>query len=239
MIFDLSKQLANCCEKKLNLKNACLSEEYYYFHLPLCVIDAIFSIGVQYSSTRNTVIRFCNYFGLKRTRPKGSGYPPKSKQLSIQDFIKIYEKIGITNMAEKVYCNRQRTSTKNGILKSEAVLRFSKVLNKYKVQYLQDVYKIVENRKFEQEIKQIPGQRSGISLRYFYMLAGKDNFIKPDRMIIRFVESCLRRPVNVDEVSLLIKDTCKILQKRFPSLTPRLLDHEIWKYQRKRRNLNL
>lgn len=40
---------------------------------------------------------------------------------------------------------------------------------------------------FEAEITQIPCQRSGISLRYLYMLAGSEEFIKPDRMINRFV----------------------------------------------------
>ena len=32
---------------------------YEYTSLPLCVIDAVFSIGVRYESTENTVRDFC------------------------------------------------------------------------------------------------------------------------------------------------------------------------------------
>ena len=33
----------------LSLEHARLGEEYFYQSLPLCVIDAVFSIGVRYS----------------------------------------------------------------------------------------------------------------------------------------------------------------------------------------------
>ncbi len=36
-----------------------LPSEFYYPSLPLCIIDAVYSIGVTYTSTRKTVIRFC------------------------------------------------------------------------------------------------------------------------------------------------------------------------------------
>ena len=44
-----------------------LGEEYGYASLPLCVIDAVFSIGVRYTSTENTVARFCNFFGVHKS----------------------------------------------------------------------------------------------------------------------------------------------------------------------------
>lgn len=99
----------------------------------------------------------------------------------------MYAELGVNGMAKQVYQNRQRTSTRNGILKAEAILRFAQITHEYGVEYLQDVEKILGNAEFEAEITHIPGQRSGISLRYFYMLAGSEDFIKPDRMINRFV----------------------------------------------------
>ena len=48
----------NKCVTDLPLAGARLSDEYYYDSLPQCVIDAVYSIGVNYKSTRNTVIRY-------------------------------------------------------------------------------------------------------------------------------------------------------------------------------------
>ncbi|MCL2855755.1 MAG: hypothetical protein FWE21_09095 [Defluviitaleaceae bacterium] len=41
----MSDKLAMYCKSKLDLGNASLSDGHYYSSLPLCVIDAIFSIG--------------------------------------------------------------------------------------------------------------------------------------------------------------------------------------------------
>ena len=82
-------------------------------------------------------------------------------------------------MIGEIYRNRLRllppviaanTSTRRGILKSEAVLHFSRVLHQHGVDYLQDVDSIIGSKDFEADIRQIPGQRSGTSLRYFYNL---------------------------------------------------------------------
>lgn len=52
--------------------------------------------------------------------------------------------------------------------KSEAVFLFAKVLNKYGIDYFQDMPKLYSNYLYiSEEIMQISGQRSGISLKYF------------------------------------------------------------------------
>ena len=56
--------LAKACETLSDLENLRLSPGYYYDSLPLCVIDAVFSIGVRYTSTQKTVKNYCDYFGL-------------------------------------------------------------------------------------------------------------------------------------------------------------------------------
>jgi hypothetical protein len=137
-------------------------------------------------------------------------------------------------MASSVYRNRQRTSARNGILKSDAALRFGEVLQRFGVEYLQDVRVVAESRTFTNDILSIPGQRSGISLQYFWMLAGSDEFIKPDRMVIRFLETALNRSVDLVEATELLRSTSQLLSSEYPNITPRLLDHEIWKYQRER-----
>ena len=225
--------LAQFCRDHLELGEIKLGSEYGYSSVPLCVIDAVFSIGVRYSSTENTVSRFCEFFDVPKIR--GNQVPDPTDQLSVSEFLKMYAEYGIDGMMEQVYRNRQRTSTRNGIVKSEAVFRFSKVLADCGVEYLQDIYKVLGNKEFEAEITKIPGQRSGISLRYFYMLVGSEDFIKPDRMINRFVYRATGKSFGIEETTELLKETCKVLAKEYPGLTPRTLDNVIWQYQREKK----
>lgn len=228
---DVAK-LAEYCQATLDISSAGLGDEYGYPSVPLCVIDAVFSIGVTYASTQNTVKKFCEYFDIQQT---SEAYPPEpAYQLSVPELIRFYDEYGIDGMAEKVFQNRQRTSVRSGILKAEAVLRFSKALSKFGVKYLQDIQKVVGDLAFEEEIKQIPGQKSGISLRYFYMLAGEKNYIKPDRMILRFTEHVLGKPYGPEDTANLLIQACDLLAKDYPGLTPRKLDNLIWNYQRGR-----
>lgn len=145
-----------------------------------------------------------------------------------------YDTYGPERMAENVYKNKQRTSTRGGILKSEAVLNFSKVLLSFDVNYFQDVHKIINDVNFENAIKQIPGQSSGISLSYFYMLAGSEYEIKPDRMIQRFIQCATGKFHTPDECKHIIIAVCNILSQDH-LLTPRLLDYLIWSYQRQQK----
>ena len=188
------EKIADFTRKNIDLANAKLSDEYFYNSLPLCVIDAVFSIGVNYSSTRNTVIRFCDFLHTKRVSEerKDSGiYPPVEKQLSIQKFLDLYEKYSIEEITVEVFKNRQRTSTTNGILKSDAVKRFSEALRNREINYLQDANLHNKDEFLYSEVKNIPGQTSGISLQYFFMLAGSDEFIKPDKMVRAFIENII------------------------------------------------
>jgi hypothetical protein len=137
-------------------------------------------------------------------------------------------------MTTEVYQNRQRTSSRSGILKSEAVLRFSRVLSKHSVNYLQDVEEIIGSRRFEADIRKIPGQGSGISTRYFYMLAGSDDFIKPDRMIRRFVYRILERDLSEDDLHDAVVGALGVLVNEFPGLTPKSVDHLMWRFERGR-----
>ena len=84
----------------------------------------------------------------------------------------------------------------------------------------------------ERAVRAIPGQGSGVSLRYFWMLAGSDDFVKPDRMVLRFLQAALGRPVPVAEAQRLLSDAAEQLKAKYAHLTPRLLDYAVWQYQR-------
>lgn len=125
------QKIINYCKEKLDFSNLVQAEEYGYHNLPLCIIDAVFSIGVNYTSTENTVKRFCDSFGVTRLREKELA--PPSEQLSVSKFLQLHKGFTLPEMAEKVYQNKQRTSTRNGILKAEAVYLFAKVVQSFGV----------------------------------------------------------------------------------------------------------
>lgn len=216
------ENLANYCKSKLDLNDMHLGDEYGYPNLLLCIIDCIFSIGVTYTSTQNTVNRFSLYI---------TSTFSTDTDMSISGLCKLYSDNSTEFMAQKIYQNSQRTSSRNGILKAEAVLRVAEILKSLGVEYLIDRDKFIGKAEFEVAFKQIPGQRSGVSLSYFYMLLGSENYVKSDRMMIRFLSNALNRTVQMEDCQALVVETCKSLTSEFPDLKPRTLDHLIWQFQ--------
>lgn len=228
-----AERIAEWCRETLDLRDVQLPEEYFYQSLPLCVIDAVFSIGVKYESARQVVIRYCKHFKQTRLRTNRETTPSKDDQEPIEQFNEKMSSLGIDMFTNEVFKNRQRTSARNGILKSDAVLRFSTVLKKYNINYFQDIPTAMSNPDFQWEIKSIPGQASGVCMSYFFMLAGSEDFIKPDRMILRFLGNAVQTNITTDRAQFLLSQTCGELKTEYPRLTPRRLDYAIWDYQRK------
>jgi uncharacterized protein (DUF4415 family) len=224
------QKFADTCREKLPLATAKFRDEYFYASIPLCVIDAVFSMGVKYTSTMNVVERTCQYFSIPQIdRDRLNNL---TNQFSISHMLKEFNELGIERMTSEVFQNRQRTSATSGILKSEAVFLFCKVLSNFGVNNFGDISTLLVNQDFDQKIKAIPGQASGISLQYFFMLIGEDSYIKPDRMINRFIEAAIGQILNIEDSQNLINDSMPLLNKNFPQLTPRLLDNLIWSFQR-------
>jgi hypothetical protein len=210
-----------------------LGDEYFYASLPLCVLDAVFSVGIRYESVRAVVHRYCEHVGVPRLRPERSQLPSPRKQHTIAAFIAIVERQGVEAFATDVLANRCRTSTHgSSILKSDASLQFAKVLQRHEINVLQDITNRTGDTELDRDLRSIKGQSSGISVVYFFMLAGSDDLIKPDRMILRFLRRALQRPVSKSESQELLMQACKALQTSYPGLTPRSLDHVIWNHER-------
>jgi len=233
-LTDYCSKVAQSAMALLSLEGAALDREYHYNSLSLCVIDAVFSIGVRYESVRGVVRRYSDYFGVVQYRPDQSVVPPEVSQEALSSLVQHFDDLGLERMTSEVFVNRQRTSTRSGILKSEAVLRFAGALRSHGIEYLQDVGETLPSAGLQRAIGAIPGQGSGISLQYLWMLAGSDELIKPDRMVLRFLEESLGRAVSPDEALRLVADSVAELKAQYPAMTPRLLDHKIWEYQRAR-----
>ena len=217
--------LAQVCDDLFDLNAAKLSNAYYYAELPFCVIDAVFSIGVKYTSTQNTVLRYCNYCDLPPYNHQRSSIAPSH---TISDFIHNLEVVGIPESAATIFHNHQRTSSQNGILKAEAVYRFAKVLQENSIETFSDLNFKNNTSVIFNSIKQIPGQKSGLSWQYFLMLAGDDSLAKPDRHVLRFIEKHLGYKPTISEAQQILTSTVNVLSFTYPNITVRLLDYTIW-----------
>ncbi len=217
-----------------NLATARLGREYEYHSLPLCVIDAVFSIGVHYRNAQKAVESWC-----ASQKPVWPIYAQGNvARPTIGDMIEASCGLHGEALTDRFFGgNRQRTSSSSGILKADAVLLFAATLRDPGVDDFTEIRNETCVLRAEQAIMCIPGQRSGISFRYFMMLAGDESFVKPDRMICRFVADA----VGCDDVlpshaATAVVEACAKLTPEFPNLTPRLLDHLIWGHQRQERS---
>ncbi len=230
-IDELTKQLADYIIET-GLKPLPLPAEFFYASLPLCVIDAVFSIGVTYTSTANTVTRFCERQGW--TKSLAPDAPRSTGEHTISEFLALFDGLTPDQMADDPFGNRQRTSTRSGILKAEAVRQYAEALQ---ANGIEDFGDMTETRltMIEKQVRRIPGQGSGISFDYFRMLAGNDNLIKPDRMVQRYVAKAANmRPEQVtpELARSLMRGVITILAEQESKWSERQLDYAIWTKQR-------
>ncbi|WP_206023530.1 hypothetical protein [Rubrivivax sp. JA1026] len=226
-------RIVNQARQTLDLTGARLGDEYRYGSLTLCVIDAVYSIGVRYESVQRVVARYCACTGLNAYRADGAVFPALSAQQPLEHLGRLGETMKAERLANEVFCNRQLTSTRNGILKADAVLRFVAVLRQNGIERFQDLESVTDDSAIEAEIRRLPGQRSGICWTYFRMLAGRDDLIKPDRMILRWLGIALGREVRITEAQPLLHGAVQRLKPEHPGINARLLDHLVWGQQRR------
>jgi hypothetical protein len=204
-------------------------DAYHYPSLAHCLIDAVYSIGVAYESTQRTVRQFCRWSGWPILQTNGI------KERTISELLEIlqpYENRWEV-MANDVFKNRQRTSTRSGVLKAEAVYRFAKALQQFGIETFADILQAGLRDDVRCVVQGIPGQGSGLSYKYFPMLAGQTDYVKADRMVTRFVADALGlRYVPSAVCERLIREASTVLRTDFPNLTATSLDYAIWSYQR-------
>ena len=227
MKHDEINTLCCTCEKLFNLDEPEMVKAYCYDSLPMCILDAVFSIGVRYTSTQNVVKNYCTYYGL---REYNLTQDARGDQHTVTQFIYNVESLGVGQSADDVFRNHQRTSSRSGILKAEASLRFAKVLQEDGIETLRDFRRCGFSEQAEKKIRLIPGQKSGLALHYFYMLAGDDTCAKPDRHILRFIHQCVGRISTVPEAQDILTLVVQKLRETHPSVNVRALDHAIWDY---------
>lgn len=229
---------ADFCEKtldlhtQLNVNGRTDPNLTFYKSLPICIVDAVFSIGVNYASVEKATNSFLTYFGLSIPREAACG-----PEYSISDFIRHMESFPSFEIAAaQGFRNRQRTSSVNGILKAEACYAVAKVFHAHGIETLADFRGCANKSALDADILKVKGQSSGIMLKYLYMLVGDADEVKPDRHMINFVRKVFpditMAAKDHPEVAAVIKQAVAILLPKYPTLTPRFLDYLIWDHMR-------
>lgn len=149
----------------------------------------------------------------------------------VPELLEHFERIGGPEQFATEVRNRQRVSTHPGApLKAEAVYAAAQGLNEAGIGTCEEL-RAAAMRSDEARVKRtwlaVPGQGSGISWRYLLMLVGRPG-VKPDRWICRFVARALGEDsIAPDSAACLVEKAAELLD-----VSPTLLDHEIWRYER-------
>jgi hypothetical protein len=214
---DLDLLLAHV-KRTLRPSDEWLEPEGYPDSLGLCVLDSIWSIGVRYGGVQSVVARYRELRGVE------GGDPNRDSAADLREAI---ASVGGPEAFADALKNRQLTSTRNGILKAEAVDQACAALLSVGIATT-DELRSADPATREAAKKAwggVRGQRSGISWRYLLLLSG-DQEVKPDRMIVRFVAAALGRTPSTSEAADLLTAAAEQL-----NVPLRALDQAAWRQQ--------
>ena len=195
-----------------------------YKSIVFCVIDAIFSIRAKYNPTTINV--------LNRTA-KALGLKSRFEVYSLSDFLKLFGNERPEDLANHLFLNRQRTSTSNGVLKSEAVMEAFKIMHNYGIDSINDFNDTSKRNLVESKWLKIKGQSSGVTWRYLCMLVGDQNKFKDDTHIYNFFIKKLGYTLKIgndyENLRIAFMHEYDKVAVRYPGITIAILDHMIWK----------
>lgn len=201
--------------------------ERRWVSLSLCITDAVWSIGANYDTVVVPAVR-------NLASKLGVDQPTVAATDPISD-----DPLPVTRLAElsidelTALTNRQRTSTRGGFLKADAVRRHARVFTGHGVTTMAEAIDLfTDTARFDaldNALRSISGEGAqGIRRGYLWMLIGQDDLIKPDRMVLRFLA---HHGVTVDPsgarrvVTQLVPELSKRLGR---DVTPWEIDHAMW-----------
>lgn len=195
--------------------------------LALCIIDSVQSTGVTYSSVESVVDRYRAYRRAQSGNPNSDGVP---------ELLATFEELGGPDGWVGQIGNRNRTSTRNGVLKAEAIRDAAQTLAAEGIETAAALRDAAGDEDRLARVgaawRAVTGQISGITWHYVQMLAGIQG-VKPDRMICRFVADSLglpRKGVTTEFAGVIVTAAATEM-----GMSPTDLDHGIWQWQRVRK----
>jgi hypothetical protein len=195
--------------------------------LALCVIDSVQSTGVTYSSVKNVVARYRAYRRAQGGDPNADG---------VTELLATFDELRDPDGWAQTIGNNNRTSTRGGVLKSQAIHDAARVLEAQGIGTTTALRKSAEDGVQLEQVRRawcaVKGQRSGITWHYMQMLAGIEG-VKPDRMICRFVADSLELPRRSVTPPFALKILTAAAKEM--GMSPTDLDHAVWQFQRNRK----
>lgn len=202
--------------------------ERRWVSLSLCIADAVWSIGANYDNVVVPLVRnkIAAKFGVDQpTMPATEAIGGDPLSVTRLSELSIDELTALTN--------QQRTSIRGGILKADAALRHATVFVDHGVTTMSDALALFDDTtrldRLDAALRQIPGEGSeGIRRGYLWMLIGQDDLIKPDRMVLRWLD---HHGVTVDP-----GEARRVVEQLIPLVTRKLgrsvsaweIDHAMW-----------
>ncbi|MEU7802417.1 hypothetical protein AB0B10_24450 [Micromonospora arborensis] len=201
--------------------------------LSYCVLDAVWSISSRYDDVVIPLVHRVAEANDDRHPLVDAEVPLPADNLPLPILLARYP----TAEALQAITNGQRTSTRGGIQKSEAVLRYARILIEHGVPDLAAVAVMMTDQTrwntVEHALADVPGDgQDGVRRGYLWMLSGCDDLIKPDRMVLRWLarHGC---PVTALEARDIIARVAQELTVRLHRpVTPWMVDHAVWKDER-------
>lgn len=162
--------------------------ERRWVSLTFAITDAVWSISADYDAVVVPLVRrkLAAKFGVDQpTMPATDPIGDDPVPVTLLTELSLEELTALTN--------RQRTSTRGGILKADAVLRYARIFTDHGVTTMRDAIELFgDTPRFDaidSTLRQVPGEGGdGVRRGYLWMIIGKDDLIKPDRMVLRWLD---------------------------------------------------
>ncbi|MBR5176750.1 MAG: hypothetical protein IKW89_12595 [Bacteroidales bacterium] len=205
----------------------------YYSCLPICILDAVFKAGSRQNGSNRTIGRFCQAFDIPCFSSNPGKIPSREGQLTVRQVMEIVGGLSLKELADRISTSG-KTSSKSGVQKTEAFLKWLDILELYEVQTYQDFHEHLKDGDLERTLRSIFARKKDSPVDYFYMIAGKPTEVRVDKIITAFVCEALDEPkVPATTIRALFKEAVKVLAPDHPGLTVKWLEHIVWEDQRK------
>ena len=201
-----------------------LADEFFPAHLSVALIDAVFSVRLRYESCVVPIVRrYCEHFGLSRTRPDRRRTPRIEEQETLTDLVGHYDRYGLRRMEAEVFRSRY-LSPGTGISKADNVYRAAVELRKAGLNHLQDAA-VAARAALKSALLPLNGIGPR-TVHMFLMYVGNEEFVKGDVHVCRFVTDCLGgQDVSACEAERIVQRAARLL-----GISPRCLDYAIWSH---------
>lgn len=215
--------LTDECRSLFGDQSRWITADGYPHSLALAIIDSIFSTGSHYHSVISVVKEYRAY----RASQGGD-----ADQDGTRELLATFEEAGGSAGWADLVKNRKPANTqRNALLKAEVIKRAAQALQELGITTREDVHVTHAADYSLAELKKtwllLPSQSSGVTFNYLLILSGFQS-VKPDRMIIRFVEE----HAGLEGKSITPMQTAELIGKvadQYPT-EPRKLDHVIWRH---------